>query len=71
MMSLLPTMEVDLAKPWSEKVWVFDAGEGIMFSYQPADVVRQVGGYNERWRFKHSDPPARALAHNQIVDTLL
>ena len=74
MMSVLPTMEVDSSKAWSEKVWVFDAsewGEGIMFSYHTAANVREVGGFNERVRFKNGEPPPRTVANQQIVNTLI
>ena len=74
MKAMLPVMEVDIAKPWAEKLFCFDAsewGEGITFSYQDGATNQDIGRYSERWRFKDGEPPPRVAAHQQIMDVLL
>ena len=66
MKAMLPVMEVDIAKPWAEKLFCFDAsewGEGITFSYQDGATNQDIGRYSERWRFKDGEPPPRVAAH--------
>ena len=60
MRAVLPVMQVNIARPWSETVFCVDAsewGNGITFTDQDGD--------------KHGELPLRLVAHQQMIDVLL
>ena len=56
---ILPLFIAPLGQPWCERVVVTDAsptGWGICQAVLPPEQVREIGKWNERWRFKRLDP---------------
>ena len=56
---LIPLLVGDLRRPWSSTVHCSDAspeGYGICSRELPDIEVRELGSWQDRWRFKHLDP---------------
>lgn len=73
---IVPLLVAKLRRTWSETVFATDAspdGYGICERPLGLSSVRQIGGWNERWRFKQLPPEewaprTRALHRDPLVD---
>lgn len=70
---LIPLIFRDLCSSWSTSVYAVDASEyglGATISEMPLGLVRQLGHYNERWRFKDPDGsnPRQRILEEQRED---
>ena len=73
--SLLCLVECDLHRPWSSETYVFDAspwGAGACRGNADPGLVKSIGSFNERWRFKnHENVSMRVLASKGILQQVL
>eukprot|EP00438_Fugacium_kawagutii_P002019 Skav214231 [mRNA] locus=scaffold1133:6956:10370:+ [translate_table: standard] len=73
---LIPLLFADVKRPWSEVLTCSDAspdGYGICECRVGVDTARQLGRWNERWRFRRLGPEdwaprRRALARDAVGD---
>ena len=65
---LSPLIVQNLGSPWCTEVCAVDASEwglGVVTSEMDSQQVRELGKYNERWRFKSE---ATSLARNMVIE---
>lgn len=73
---LLPMIRADMRSPWSRRACVSGAspsGFGICEASFETSVVREIGSWKERWRYKRLPPEEwgpreRALGRNPLAD---
>ena len=56
---LLPLLTADMRRPWSDVITATDAspdGYGVCESLAPPGAARDLGAWNERWRFRRLPP---------------